>query len=56
MRAQQIEILGDRALVSGSQAETLEPRAGEEPVRTESEFVHVWRKDSAGRWRLLALL
>ena len=56
VRARQIEILGDRALVRGSQAETLEPKAGEERVRTESEFLHLWRKDSSGRWRLQALL
>jgi ketosteroid isomerase-like protein len=55
-RAQQIDILGDRALVRGSQAETLESKAGEEPIRSESEFLQVWRKDSAGRWRLRALL
>ena len=48
----EVRVMGDVAVDYGWHELTLTPRSGGEPVRTRTRYFDLWKKDSAGRWKL----
>jgi ketosteroid isomerase-like protein len=48
----EVRVMGDGAVDYGWHELTLTPKSGGEPLRTRTRYFDLWKKDSAGRWKL----